>query len=188
MPDFLASEKAEPRYHAHQHGIQLLLRKPGKQWVVLLLVLTLAGYIWPWPMGLVLLVVAVLLGFLRWRLWYSERIWLTSKRIIHVQGVLETARTEAWLRLDRISGMRITESLLGSWFKYATIHVDAPGEHPGTHKLFRINKALPFYERFRYLVLEGKGRRSDPDYGEQTEYVTEELPQLPDGGQRSRRS
>lgn len=190
MPDFLASEKAAPRYHAHQHPIQLVLRKPAKTWVIVLALLALAGYIWPWPMAFVLVGAVVLLGFFRWRLWSSEQLWLTNKRIIHVQGVLETSRTEAWLRLDRVSGMRVTESLVGSWLNYATIHVDAPGDHPGTHKLFRINKALPFYNRFRQLVIDGAQHGRDPDFGgadEPDDYITADLPELPDAGHRYRR-
>ncbi|GAB2487881.1 YdbT family protein [Jatrophihabitans fulvus] len=186
MPDFLASEKVAPRYHAHQHWVMLVRRRPRRSSLITLAVLLLAAWIWPWPWAFVLVVVAALLGFLRWRLWASEQLWLTNKRIIHVHGVLETSRTEAWLRLERVSGMRVTESLLGSWLNYATIHVDAPGDHPGTHHLWRIGKALPFYRRFRSLVLEGNSV-GDPDLdGSPGEYVTEELPSLPDAGVRYR--
>lgn len=180
MPDFLASEKREPRYQAHQHWVMLLLRKPRKAWVLLLVVLAVTGWIWPWPMGFVLFVAVVVLGTLRWRLWNSERLWLTCKRIIHTEGVLETARTESWLRLDRVSGMRITETWIGQWLGYASIRVDAPGDHAGTHNLYRIGKALPFYDRFRSLVIEG-AKGGDPDFGAPTyssHYVTEELPEL----------
>ena len=185
MPEWLPSERDAPRFEARQHPIALVTRKPDKGVVVVLAVLLIIGLIWRDPMLYVFSVVFALAGWFRWRLWRAERVWLTSKRIVHVQGVLETSRTEAWLRLDRISGMRITESAIGRWLGYATIYVEAPGDHPGLRRLFRISKALSFYRRFRELVIEGSAV-GDPDFDDVAgrtidgDYITERLPSIPE--------
>ena len=103
-----------------------------------------------------------MLGLQRYRLWDSERITLTSKRIVHSYGVLETTRTEASLRLDRVSGLQIVETLPGRIFNYGTIVVEAPGNHPALHQLFRISRAEPFYLRLREVVF-GEDWPQDPE-------------------------
>src|SRR5262249_20429245 len=71
---------------------------------VLLLLMALAA---PKTMGWVLALVLLGFGFLRWQTWRAEWVILTSSRIIRVQGVPETTKTEASLRIDRISGARM---------------------------------------------------------------------------------
>ncbi|SHF83390.1 PH domain-containing protein [Jatrophihabitans endophyticus] len=180
MPELLESEKGRPQYEVRQHRIVLLIRKPRKHWVILLTALALLGYLFPATFAIPAVVVAALLGFMRYRLWAAERIVLTHKRIVHVYGVLETTREEASLRLDRISGLRIKETFWGRLWGYATIYLEAPGEHPGLKRLFRIARPHPFYVRLRSVVF-GEPHAGDPDEGpthHTSDQVTDELPDL----------
>jgi uncharacterized membrane protein YdbT with pleckstrin-like domain len=173
--ELLPSEQGQRWPEAHQHWIVLISRRPSKVWTVLLAALAVSAYVWPDPMVWPFLVVGGLLGLQRYRLWRSERIVLTNRRIIHIQGVLETTRTEAWLRLDRISGMRINETFFGNLLGYASIAVEAPGDHPGLKRLYRIDKAHDFYRRVRNTSLGEPAADPDDLPGD---YITEQLPDL----------
>lgn len=176
MPDLLASEKGKPRDEARQHWIMLVAKKPARRYVVLLVVLMIAALIGPGWLKVTFLVTAFLLALLRYRVWQAERIILTEKRIIHVHGILETTRTEASLRIDRISGLRLIETFPGRMWGYATIAVEAPGDHPGLDRMYRMARFQPFYDSLRARVF-GEPLGLDPDEGPY-EYVTEELPDL----------
>lgn len=180
MPAFLPSE-LPIRAVARQHWI-VLLRKPRRASVVVLAVLLVCGFIWPWPMSWVFILVAGLMGSLRYREWRAERVILTGKRIIHVQGILETSSSESSLRLDRISGIRFVETVPGKMLDYANIELEAPGNHPGISRLLRMRRPGRFYLELRHIVFAEDGR---PDPDEETieespaEYVTSPLPAVP---------
>ncbi|MDT4899978.1 MAG: hypothetical protein QOJ78_908, partial [Pseudonocardiales bacterium] len=111
MPAFLSSE-LPVRATARQHPI-VLFRKPHRISVILSGVLLVAAWLWPWPWALILTLTWMVLASMRWREWRAEQIILTRKRVIHVQGIPETVSGEAWLRLDRISGVRFKETVPG---------------------------------------------------------------------------
>lgn len=180
----LESEKGQPRWQVRQHVIVLLTRKPRKLWVGVVALALLTAYLWPAWFALPAILVVGGLGFLRLRLWQAERVVLTSKRIVHVYGVLETTREEASLRLDRVSGLRIKETFWGRTFGYATIYVEAPGDHPGLKKLFRVARAEDFYLQLRNAVF-GEPHRPDPNETSGSgDYITEELPPVTDRRRR----
>ncbi|MEO9138241.1 MAG: PH domain-containing protein [Jatrophihabitans sp.] len=176
MPDLLPSEQGKPRNETRQHAIMLLLKKPARRYVILVVVLLVCALLGPWWLKVLFFATLVGLAFVRFRMWQAERIILTEKRIIHVHGILETTRTEASLRLDRISGLRLIETFPGRMLGYATIAVEAPGDHPGLKHLYRMARLQPFYDSLRAQVF-GESLGGDPDEGP-PEYITEELPVL----------
>lgn len=180
MPAFLPSE-LPIRAVARQHWI-VLFRKPHRSTLIVLGILLVCAFIWPWPMLWVFLLVAGLLASLRYREWRAERVILTGKRIIHVQGVVETTSSESSLRLDRISGIRFVETVPGKMFDYANIELEAPGNHPGISRLLRMRRPGRFYLELRHIVFAEDGR-PDPDeetiQDEPSEYVTAPMPAVP---------
>jgi hypothetical protein len=180
VPAFLPSE-LPIRAVARQHWI-VLFRKPRRSTVILLVVLLVCGFIWPWPMSWVFVLVAGLLASLRYREWRAERVILTGKRIIHVQGILETSSSESSLRLDRISGIRFIETVPGKVLNYANIELEAPGNHPGISRLLRMRRPGRFYLELRQIVFVEDGR-PDPDEepiaDEPSDYVTAPIPAVP---------
>ena len=140
----------------------------------MLAVLAVAALVGSGWIDLIFYAAVATLGFLRFRVWQAERIILTDKRIIHTHGILETTRTEASLRLDRVNGLRLIETLPGRILGYATISVEAPGDHPGLKRMYRMARLHPFYETLRNRVF-GESVPPDPDE-EPLEYVTDRLP------------
>ncbi len=178
MPALLPSE-GPIRARARQHWI-VLLRRPHR-WafyaaLILFAVALLSRNGTAW---IVLLLFLAVSAWLRVREWRAERFLLTGKRMIHVSGTVETTTSEASLRVDRISGIRLIETPLGKVMHYANLEVEAPGDHPGLSRLIRLSNPSRFYDELRYLVY-GEPGRPDPDDGP-TEYVTAPLPQLDSG-------
>ena len=191
MPALLPSE-LPVRARTRHHWI-VLWRLPHKLLMLALIVFVLAAVITPNPMAWLLTVFLIAFGFLRWQTWQAEQIILTNKRIIRVQGVPETTSSEASLRVDRISGSQYIVTVPGKIFRYGTIALEAPGDHPGTKHLIRISGARGFYEDLRQLVYGGPmPTAADPDFGqvrytdvdEPQDYVTEPLPVLPPARER----
>ncbi len=160
MPAFLPSE-LPVRAVARQHWI-VLLRPPRRVTAILLTVLFVASWIRPNTFTLFFVLVAVFLLALRWREWRAERVLLTGKRIIHVQGTVETTSSETSLRLDRVSGVRYIEPVWGKMLGFATIELEAPGNHPGVSRLRRLAEPERFYLELRHVVY-GEEGRPDPD-------------------------
>lgn len=123
---------------------------------------------------------AEVLAILAFRIqtWSAEWIILTGKRIIRIQGVLETTTAEASLRLDRVSGARLVQTVPGKWFGYGSIELEAPGAHPDTHNLMMIRDAVPFFMILRELIF-GEPQPPDPDDYAQ-DHITEPIPVVPD--------
>jgi hypothetical protein len=175
MPALLPSE-LPVRVRTRHHWI-VLLRLPHRLLAIALLILLLMAIISPDPMAWVLILVIAVIAFLRWHTWRAEWVILTTQRIIRVQGVPETTSSEASLRLDRISGARIVQTVPGKILGYANIELEAPGEHPDVRRLIRIANPQAFYLELRREVF-GDGVSRDPD-DEPHEHVTEPLPFLP---------
>jgi hypothetical protein len=175
VPALLPSE-LPVRARTRQHWI-VLFAAPHKVLGVALLVLLVAAFFDPNPMAWILGVVVLAAAFLRWQTWRAEAVILTGKRIIRVQGVPETTTTEASLRIDRVSGARLTETVPGKILGYGTIELEAPGDHPGVRKLVRIEDPQGFYLELRRVIF-GEPGRSDPDDEDPRGYVTEPLPAL----------
>jgi hypothetical protein len=175
VPALLPSE-LPVRARTRHHWI-VLLRPPHKVLAIALVVLLLAAIVEPDPMAWVFGLLAVGLGFLRWQTWQAEWVILTGKRIIRVQGVPETTSSEASLRVDRISGARLIETVPGKILGYGTIELEAPGDHPDVRRLKRIAEPKKFYLELRRVVF-GEVHQPDPD-DDPRDYVTEPLPTLP---------
>ncbi|HZC70296.1 MAG TPA: PH domain-containing protein [Jatrophihabitans sp.] len=176
MPALLPSE-LPVRARTRHHWI-VLFRRPHRVLLIALLVLLLMALVAPDPMAWVLVVVIASIGFFRWHTWRAEWVVLSSLRIIRVQGVPETTSSEASLRLDRISGARVVQTVPGKILGYATIELEAPGEHPDVRRLRRIANPDTFYLELRRLIF-ADGHGPDPDEEPPHEHITEPLPFLP---------
>jgi len=159
---------------ARHHWIVLLT--PPSKWASLGLVLLFVAAVFkPVPFLVIFLVVAVAGAALRWQTWRAELIILTCKRVIRVQGIPETTTTEASLRIDRVSGARLVQTVPGKLLNYGTIELEAPGDHPGVRHLVRIAEPLRFYHQLRTVIFGGELPGPDPDDGFNP-YSTEPLP------------
>lgn len=181
MPALLPSE-LPVRARTRHHWV-VLWRRPHKLLTIALLVLLVAAIVDPNPMAWLLGIVVAVLGFLRCQTWNAERIILTGQRIIRVRGVPETTSSEASLRIDRISGARMIQTVPGKLFGYGTIELEAPGDHPDVRKLTKIAHPKAFYLELRSVVF-GEPVGPDPDVnpvnGDVPEdFITEPLPPLP---------
>jgi hypothetical protein len=184
VPALLPSE-LPVRARTRHHWV-VMFRRPHLVLVLALVVLLLAAVVDPNPMAWLCVVVLGAFAFLRWQTWQAEWVILTSKRIIRVQGVPETTTSEASLRLDRISGARIIQTVPGKMLGYATIELEAPGNHPDVRRLERIARPHAFYLELRRVVF-GEPDGPDPD-DDPRGYVTAPLPVLRrDFGGRHRR-
>lgn len=158
MPPLMRSEL--PVVTTTRHHPIVLVRRPGKWPALGLLALVIWALITPSMWFVVIVLVAVTMLF-RWQTWDAERIILTRKRIIRVQGVPETTTSEAFLRVDRITGMRIMQSVPGKLLDYATIELEAPGNHPDVRHMVKIWHPHAFYRDLRHLIFSEP--RPDPD-------------------------
>lgn len=183
MPALLPSE-LPVRARTRHHWI-VMLRRPHLLLALAFAVLLLMAVLQPDPMVWVFGLVVGCFGFLRWQTWQAEWVILTSKRIIRVQGVPETTTSEASLRVDRISGARMIQTVPGKVLGYATIELEAPGNHPDVRRLERIARPHAFYLELRRVVF-GEPGAPDPD-DDPRAYTTEPLPFLPRGSERIRR-
>ena len=179
MPALLPSE-LPVRARTRHHWI-VMFRLPHWLLLIAFLLLFLMAYISPKSMGWVLVLVLLGFAFLRWQTWQAEWVILTNKRLIRVQGVPETTTSEASLRLDRISGARMIQTVPGKILGYATIDLEAPGDHPDVRRLSRIAHPHWFFMELRRAVF---GEPSPPDpnddpRGYSADFDTEPLPYLP---------
>src|SRR5689334_23688902 len=162
MPALLPSEI--PILGKARHHWIVLFRSPG--WILggALALLFVAAIVDPSTMTPVFLIVLILVAFVRWQTWKAERIILTRRRIIRVRGVPETTRTESSLRLDRISGAVLEQTVFGKLLDYGTIELEAPGSHPDVRSLVRIAHPHEMYHQIRKVIF-GDARDLDPDDG-----------------------
>ena len=172
MPALLQSELPELARTRH-HWI-VLIAAPSK-WVLIGLAVLLAAAVFkPVPFALLFLIVVVAGAALRWQTWRAELIILTRKRVVRVRGVPETTSSEASLRIDRVSGARLVQTVPGKILDYGTIDLEAPGDHPDVRHLVRIAEPHHFYGELRRLLFTDPGER-DPDDGA-AQFTTEPLP------------
>lgn len=162
---------------AHKHWIVLFV-PPHKYVSIGLLVLFFAAVGEPDPMVLVFAAVIATMGFLRWQTWRAEVILLTRTRVIRVRGVPETTSSESSLRLDRISGAVLEQSVPGKLLNYGSIEIESPGQHPDVRLLRVIARPQRFYLQLRRVVF-GEGIDLDPDDRPQ-DFITAPLPRLPE--------
>jgi hypothetical protein len=162
-------ELARTRHH------WIVLVQPPSKWASLgLLVLFLAAIFGPVAFVAIFLVVAVAGAALRWQTWRAELIILTRKRVLRVRGIPETTTSEASLRVDRISGARLVQTVPGKILDYGTIELEAPGDHPDVRRLVRIAAPTTFYDKLRGAMF---ANDLDPDPNDGAAgYSTEPLP------------
>ncbi len=175
MPALLLDERELTR---RRQSFVVVFDPPGKVLGVALLVLLLVVVLDPWPMALVLVLVLAAILWWRWLNWRAQWVLLTDKRIIRVEGLPETTEIEAFLRVDRISGVVLVQSLPGKLLHYGTIHIEAPGDHPTLRKLEKIAEVADFYRWLRAAVFGTRRPPTDPDE-QPFDQVTEPLPVLP---------
>lgn len=158
---------------ARHHWIVLLA--PPSKWACLGLAVLFAGAIFrPIPFAVFFLVVAVAGAALRWQTWRAELIILTRKRVVRVRGIPETTSSEASLRIDRVSGARLVQTVPGKLLNYGSIELEAPGDHPDVRHLVRIADPMSFYNQLRGAIFAPE-TGADPDDG-LPRHVTEPLP------------
>lgn len=174
MPPLLRSElpiRARTRHHPI-----VLFRKTHKITAILLGITAFAALIY-WAALLVLVLELAWIFYWRYEMWAAEWIILTGKRVIRIQGIPETTTSEASLRIERVSGARIVQTLPGRWFDYGDIELEAPGDHPEVHKLMRLGDVESFYMTLREVIFGEPVPPPDPD-DEPPEHITEPLPQI----------
>jgi hypothetical protein len=172
MPAYLQSEL--PVLAKVRHHWISLFRRPHNVLSIALLVLLVAAIVGPWPMTLLFVLVFGGFALLRWQTWRAEWVILTHRRMIRVRGIPETTTSEASLRLDRIAGAVLEQTVLGKLLDYGTIELEAPGSHPDFRKLINIAHPNEFYLQTRKLVF-GNDVDLDPEDQPQN-HVTEPLP------------
>lgn len=151
-----------------------MLRRPDRVLAIVLLVLLVAAVAQPNPFGVLFVLTLAGAVFLRWQTWRAETIILTRSRIIRVRGVPETTSSESSLRLDRISGVVLEQTVLGKLLDYGSIELEAPGQHPDVRQLVKIARPHPFYLQVRQVVF-AEGVDLDPDERRQ-DFITAPLP------------
>jgi hypothetical protein len=168
-----------PEIARTKHHWMILFRAPRNWWSAAALVALLVWGLYESAVLIVLVLVIAANMFIRWRTWRAELVILTRKRIIRVQGVPETTNTEASLRIDRVSGARLIQTVPGKLFNYGTIELEAPGDHPDVRRLRRIAHPNEFYAQLRGIIF-GERTGFDPDAGVNDVPVnpTEPLPRL----------
>lgn len=177
MPALMPSEL--PEVARTRHHWVVLFRLPKLWPAVAGLVLLALAIFWPMPWMILFILVLGAVAFVRWQIWEAELIILTQKRIIRIQGVPETTISEAFLRIDRISGARMIQTVPGKIFKYGTIELEAPGEHPDVRRLKRIPEPDYFYGLLRRAVFGDATLSPDPDDAPPG-FTTEPIPRVPD--------
>ena len=111
MPALMRSELPEIARTRH-HWIVLL--RPPRLWAFVAWSLVVVWALVEPAMFIVVVLLLASVGFLRWQTWQAELIILTKRRIVRVRGVPETTTTEASLRIDRVSGARLIQTVPAS--------------------------------------------------------------------------
>lgn len=176
MPPLMRSEL--PILARTRHHWIVLFRLPALLPGLGLLALIIWGALYP-AMTYVALLVLLAAMFFRWQTWRAEQVILTRQRIIRLQGVPETTTTEAFLRIDRISGMRIVQTVPGKLLDYATIELEAPGNHPDVRHLVKIWHPHQFYRELRALLFDQPRRDPDDTGTPLADNQTAPLPRVP---------
>jgi hypothetical protein len=158
-----------------QHHWIILFRRPHTLLAVALLLLFLAAVFDPNPMAWIFLIVLCAAAYVRWQTWRAEWVILTRRRLIRVRGVPETTTSEASLRLDRISGVVLEQTVLGKILNYGSIELEAPGQHPDVRKLVNIARPHTFYLEVRRVIFDNDSG-PPPDEGGPQDYITAPLP------------
>jgi len=153
---------------ARHHWI-VLLRWPGKFAALGMVGLFVLAVFKPVPFTLLFIIVLIAAAALRWQTWKAEMIILTTKRIVRVRGIPETTTSEASLRIDRVSGARLIQTVPGKILDYGSIELEAPGDHPDVRHLVRIAEPKVFYDRLRRLIF-AEELPPDPDFGSTDRY------------------
>lgn len=183
MPALLPSE-LPLRVRVRHHWI-VMFRPPHWLLSIAFGLLLVSAVVTPRTMAVPFAIVFAAFAFLRWQTWNAEQILVTRSRIIRVRGVPESTTTESSLRLDRISGAVLEQTVLGKILGYGTVELEAPGSHPDVRKLERIEHPHRFYLALREVVF-GDGLAPDPVDSPQA-HVTAPLPRLRHGNGHGQR-
>jgi hypothetical protein len=181
VPAFLPSE-LPVQARARHHWI-VLFRRPHPVLAIALVVLFIAAVLDPSPMVWPFLLVLVAAAYLRWKTWTSEIVVVTKRRVVRTRGIPETTTTEASLRLDRISGVVLEQTVLGKLFNYGTLELEAAGQHPDLRRIEKLARPKRLYFLIREIVY----GEPDVDRLPIADVTTAPLPVLPPWGPRHRR-
>jgi hypothetical protein len=138
-------------YRIRHHWI-VLLEPPGKwAWIVFaaLLIVAVTG---GWWASLPLIIVVALYFLFRYQEWRAEVIELDPRAVRHARGVRETSTSHAFLRIDRVSGVVLSQTVPGKIFGYGTVHLEAPGSHPDFRHLAKIQRPQETFEMIEALM------------------------------------
>lgn len=160
MPALLPSE-LPVLARTRRHWI-VMFSRPHPVAIGVLLAFLLGAVIRPDPFLLVAGLVFGAVAYLRWQAWRAEWVIITRRRIIRVRGIPETTKTESSLRIDRVSGAVLEQTVWGKLLNYGTIELEAPGSHPDVRSLTKIARPHAFYLQVRKVVF-GGAEDLDPD-------------------------
>ncbi len=124
-------------YRIRHHWV-VLFRLPSLWGWIGLAVLGAIGITSGWLGWLPLLILLVSVMAFRIQEWRAEIIELDQLTIRRASGVRETTVSRALIRVDRISGLVVTRTVPGKLLGYGSLHLEAPGDHPGFGNLHRI--------------------------------------------------
>ena len=176
-------------YLVRKHWVVLFSRPSLGQWILfgLLLAVAIFGGLAAW---LPLLLVLGVFFALRWQQWRAEFVSFDPLAVRHVKGVKETTVSNAFMRVDRISGVVMSQTVPGKVLGYGTIHLEAPGEHPGFRNLVNVERPAEVYRLVESLMFNPPPnadpgqtfapRNTDPDDVGGRHSRTMPLPRVPD--------
>ena len=138
-------------YRIRHHWI-VLLEPPGKWGWLGLAVLVVIGITGGWLAWLPLIIVLAAVMTFRVQEWRAEVVELDQLTIRHARGVKETTSSHALMRVDRISGMLVSRTVPGKLLGYGSLHLEAPGNHPGFRDMEKIQNPERTYELLQALM------------------------------------
>jgi hypothetical protein len=163
-------------YRIRHHWI-VLFDLPSKWGWLGLAVLVAVGITGGWLAWLPLIIVVAAAIAFRVQEWRAEIIQLDKLTIRHARGVKETSVSNALLRIDRISGLLLSQTVPGKILGYGSLHLEAPGNHPGFRDLEKIENPITTFKLLESLMFR-TAKDTDPDDVGPDEQQTAPLPNI----------
>jgi hypothetical protein len=153
---------AESPYRIRHHWI-VLLDLPSKWGWLGLAILVVIGITGGWLAWLPLLVVLGAVVIFRVQEWRAEVIELDRLTIRRARGVRETSVSHGLFRIDRISGVVLSQTVPGKLLHYGSLQLEAPGSHPDFRVLARIQNPEQTFELLESFMFRTARRDLDND-------------------------
>jgi hypothetical protein len=161
-------------YRIRHHWI-VLLKPPGKWGWLGLAVLVVIGITGHWLGWIPLILVLGAVAFFRTQEWRAEIVELDPLTIRHARGVKETSVSRALMRIDRVSGVVLSQTVPGKILGYGSLHLEAPGNHPGFRDIEKIQQPDETFQLLQSLMFR-TSRDTDPDDVGPDDQATAPLP------------